>query len=290
MSPRKPSMNRSVNRRIGARLITGFCLFASGVLYGDNILLIGDSISLGYQYRAQLYAGDRHTIVHPMVNALTSTFCKNNIENWLLMTNTLWDAVHFNVGLHDIVRLPDISAPPKTAVETYQENLRDIVEIIRNDSPCAVIVFALSTPVLSQTNRIPEDVAVYNSAATNVLADQNVYINDLYSLMLPHQEEYHLPDGTHFTSDGNQFNAENVVDFIDSIPRPPPCLWADGHWIKYTARSNWIYNVYYSTNTGAGHGRLLETNISGGGEVHSFHISEGGGSSGWYWIGATSEE
>lgn len=290
MSPRKPSMNRSVKRRILVRLMTGIVLSASVALYGDNILLIGDSISLGYENRAQIYAGSRHNIVHTMTNALYSTYCRAHVRDWLSKTNQIWDVVHFNVGLHDICRNPDNCAPPQTAVLTYQKNLLDIVEIIRNDSPCAVIVFALSTPILSQENRLPEDVAVYNSAATNILADQNVYINDLCSLMLPHQDEYHLEDGTHFTPEGNQFNAENVVNFIDSIPRPKPCLWADGPWVKYTARSNEAYNVYFSANTAAGHCQLIETNILGQGEVRSFQMGSGGESAGWYWIGATTED
>ncbi len=283
-------MNRSFNRRRAARLITGFCLFSSGVLYGDNILLIGDSISLGYQYRAQLYAGSRHNIVHTMTNALSSTYCKMHVREWLSKTSQTWDVVHFNAGLHDIFRNPDNAAPPQTAVSTYQKNLLDIVEIIRNDSPCAVIVFALTTPILPQETRLPEDVAIYNSAATNILADQNVYINDLYSQMLPNQDEYHVADGTHFTPEGNQFNAENVVDFIDSISRPQPCLWIDGRQVKYVARSNGVYNVYFSTNPVGGHWRLIETNSLGRGEVRSFQMDAGGDSSGWYWLGAAAED
>jgi len=283
-------MNTNVKCRLLILLMTGIILSASGVLYGDNILLIGDSISLGYQYRAQLYAGSRHSIVHTMANALHSTYCISYAENWLSGTNRVWDVVHFNVGLHDIFRDPDNSAPPRTPVETYQENLVKIVNIIRKDSPCAVIVFALTTPILPQEGRLPEDVEVYNSAATNILADQNVYINDLYSQMLPNQDEYHVADGTHFTPEGNQFNAENVVDFIDSIPRPQPCLWIDGRHIKYVARSNGVYNVYFSTNPIGGHWRLIETNSLGRGEVRSFQMDAGGDSSGWYWLGATAED
>ena len=175
-------------------------------------------------------------------------------------------------------------------ISTYQKNLLDIVEIIRNDSPCAVIVFALTTPILPQETRLPEDVAIYNSAATNILADQNVYINDLYSQMLPNQDEYHVADGTHFTPEGNQFNAENVVDFIDSISRPQPCLWIDGRQVKYVARSNGVYNVYFSTNPVGGHWRLIETNSLGRGEVRSFQMDAGGDSSGWYWLGAAAED
>ena len=283
-------MNLNVKHRLLMRLMTGIVFSAACALYGDNILLIGDSISLDYQNRAQIYAGSRHNIVHTMTNALFSTYCRMHVGDWLSKSSQVWDVVHFNVGLHDICRDPDNSAPPRVSAAAYQQNLLDIVEIIREDSPCAVIVFALTTPILPQETRLPEDVAIYNSAATNILADQNVYINDLYSQMLPNQDEYHVADGTHFTPEGNQFNAENVVDFIDSIPRPPPCLWIDGRQVKYVARSNGVYNVYFSTNPVGGHWRLIETNSLGRGEVRSFQMDAGGDSSGWYWLGAAAED
>jgi len=177
-------------------------------------------VSLGYAVRAQNVAGTTHDILHTGENAAFTSNGIDKIDGWLSNTGTGdWDIIHFNFGLHDISRSPDTSAPTRTSEVDYQNNLRTLVDRMRVHSPSATIIFATTTPIQAQSNRNPSDVPTYNALALGVMTEKDVLVNDLYSMMLPNLATY-SSDGTHFTPDGNQFNAENVVAYINSVPEP----------------------------------------------------------------------
>ena len=94
---------------------------------------------------------------------------------------------------------------------------------MRAHSPSATLIFATSTPILAQPNRLVEDVSLYNAAAATLMEEEGIFVNDLYTEMLPFVDEYSR-DGTHFTAEGSTLNAQNVLSAINSVPEPSGAL------------------------------------------------------------------
>ena len=167
-----------------------------------KILLIGDSIRMGYDHYVKERMANVAEVYFPNVNCTHTTTILRNLHSW---TDALKlyeaDAVHFNAGLWDTVRIygDDTLLRP----ETYADNLVRITKRIRFLFPNAKIIFATSTPVIesgyiegfeSRTNR---DVEHFNRIACKVLPSEGVIINNLYELLQNVPEEYHS-DQTHF--------------------------------------------------------------------------------------------
>lgn len=72
---------------------------------------------------------------------------------------------------------------------------------------------------INSGNRDPGYVQLYNNVAIEEFGDR-VYYTDLYTPILPHLDDWSI-DGTHFNSEGNQFNAQNVVNGIDTVMLAP---------------------------------------------------------------------
>lgn len=62
-----------------------------------NILLIGDSISIGYTIEVRKLLKQKADVFRIPTNGRHSAFGLNNIDKWL--GNRKWDVIHFNWGL-----------------------------------------------------------------------------------------------------------------------------------------------------------------------------------------------
>lgn len=78
-----------------------------------NVLIIGDSISIGYTpFVKQLLAG-RANVMRPVLENGKAENCQGtnngvkNIKGWL--GDTKWDVIHFNFGLHDLKHVDPVS-------------------------------------------------------------------------------------------------------------------------------------------------------------------------------------
>ena len=75
--------------------------FGSTVLADKpNVLLIGDSISLGYTPHVVKMMQDEANVAHNKGNAQHSGTGVEKLEGWL--GDTQWDVIHFNWGLWDL--------------------------------------------------------------------------------------------------------------------------------------------------------------------------------------------
>jgi lysophospholipase L1-like esterase len=167
-----------------------------------KILLIGDSIRIGYDDYVKKCMENLAEVYYPRDNCGLSTNILRYLHVW---TDALKlyeaDAVHFNVGLWDTLRIYG----DKTIIspDTYRDNLRRIVGRIRLLFPSAKIIFATSTPVLEDEfvkgfeERSNADIEAFNEIACDVMAQEAVVINDLYELMKDVPTDYHS-DQTHF--------------------------------------------------------------------------------------------
>ncbi len=211
---------------------TGISLFGfPGLLQAfnkklPNVLLLGDSISIGYTPFVQELLSGKANVFRPVLENKKPENCMGT-ENGILKINSWigdgnWDVIHFNFGLHDLKHVNKITGensndpkdPRQTSIRQYEKNLKEIIEILKTTN--ARLIFATTTPVPNKRVpfRDPGSVPKYNSAALKLMKKENIHINDLYSFSLPLLTEIQRPDNVHFTGPGSKVLACKVVNSI----------------------------------------------------------------------------
>jgi lysophospholipase L1-like esterase len=177
-----------------------------------RVLLIGDSISIGYTVPVQKLLQGKANVHRINGNAGPSSNGVFLIDSWL--GKDKWDVIHFNFGLHDLKRLDDgkHQVPP----EAYQRYLGLIVQRLKRTG--ARLVWASTTPVPEgkvNPPRTPADVPVYNSLAARIMKENNISVDDLYTFALPRLAEIQTPVNVHFTAAGSELLAKQVAAAIE---------------------------------------------------------------------------
>lgn len=193
-----------------------------------NVLIYGDSISIGYteRVRAQL-KGEANVYRLYRNGSDSSAFIRFMTKMHGAMTDTAlddpwdfqWDVIHFNVGLHDVKYVSDGKLNKKSgvqvaSVEQYKENLHGIVTYLEKQFPSTELVFATTTPVPENADgRFAGDAKKYNKAALNVMRSYpSVRINDLYKFTKPNQEDWWVkPGDVHYAETGKNQQGDQVV-------------------------------------------------------------------------------
>ena len=92
-----------------------------------RVLLIGDSISIGYTVPVQNLLKGRANVHRIPDNGGPTTNGLAKLPQWL--GNSKWDVIHFNWGLHDLKVMPD--GQKQVSPEAYQKNLRELVRQLK---------------------------------------------------------------------------------------------------------------------------------------------------------------
>ncbi len=183
-----------------------------------RVLIIGDSISIGYfEPTKQLLAG-KAEVYHNAGNAAHTRNGLAQLDAWL--GDTPWDVIHFNHGLHDLKYVNAkgaLVAPDQgtqvMSVDEYARNLEQIVKRLKQTR--ARLIFATTTPVPDgAAGRIKGDVERYNRAALAIMKKYNVRVNDLYAFALPRLASIQRPSNVHFTDEGSRLLAQQVANSI----------------------------------------------------------------------------
>lgn len=188
-----------------------------------KVVLIGDSIRLGYAPEvAKLLAG-KATIVQAKANGGDSANVLKNLATWAIAEKP--DIVHFNCGIHD-TKKDRQSGQFQVSSERYEKNLRAIVEQIRKETG-AKVIFATTTPIIDDRaaakreqatyQLLDASVVEYNAIATRVMQELKVPVNDLRAVIGEGEERGKLmsDDGVHFTAAGTKKLAAAVAAAMD---------------------------------------------------------------------------
>lgn len=140
-------------------------LLLPAVLWGQaKVLLIGDSISAGYEPEVRrLLAGKAVVTRLGSVGGPTTA----GLENWSKAEGK-WDVIHFNWGLHDIKINPD--GAHQVPIEQYERNLRNL--LTRLKATGAKLIWATTTPVPEGKQgpmRHRGDEVAYNAVARKIM-------------------------------------------------------------------------------------------------------------------------
>ena len=188
-----------------------------------KILLIGDSISMGYAPAVMRELSDVAEVVRIPDNGGTSANVLAHLDEWL--GDTQPDAVSLNCGLHDIVRERGGSAC-QIPLGPYEDNLRAILNGLVTAGPRAVWV--TTTPVIEDRQEAIEtfthidynaDVDAYNAGAQAIFHEAEVPIIDLHAAAIGlGLEEALSEDGLHFTEAAyaalGRFLADGLWDLL----------------------------------------------------------------------------
>jgi lysophospholipase L1-like esterase len=185
-----------------------------------KVLIIGDSISIGYfEPTRQLLEGQAE-VYHNAGNAQHTRYGLTQLDTWL--DDTPWDVIHFNFGLHDLKYINAkgaLVAPAEgrqvMSVDEYARNLEQIVRRLKQTH--AKLIFATTTPVPEgSAGRIQGDAARYNAAALPIMKKYGVRVDDLYAFALPRLATIQRPHNVHFTDEGSRLLAQQVVNSIQA--------------------------------------------------------------------------
>lgn len=178
-----------------------------------RVLLIGDSISIGYTPAVRELLKGKANVHRIGENGGPTSNGVAKIDAWLGTFE--WDVVHFNFGLHDL-KLMDNGRHQVEPAE-YEKNLRALVARLKQTG--AKLIFATTTPVPEgkvSPPRNPADVAAYNAVALTVMKDTGVAVDDLYEFALPRLKEIQRPVNVHYTSEGYAALAQRVAASIEA--------------------------------------------------------------------------
>ncbi|MEW6355210.1 MAG: SGNH/GDSL hydrolase family protein [Planctomycetota bacterium] len=176
-----------------------------------RVLLIGDSISMGYTIPTRELLKGKANIHRIPVNGGPTTRGVEEIDKWL--GDKKWDVIHFNWGLHDLKSMDD--GKLQVPLADYEKNLTQLVERLKKTG--AKLIWCATTPVPEgemKPKRLNSDVIAYNEAAKKIMDANGIAIDDLYAFALPKLKETQMPVNVHFTPDGSNVLAKQVADCI----------------------------------------------------------------------------
>ena len=180
-----------------------------------DVLLIGDSISIGYTAPLRRALRGNANVFRVPANARHTRQTLENIETYLGQRD--WDVIHFNCGIHDLTRIDedggaatdgDRQVPP----EAYERNLERLVRRLKATG--AELVWGSTTPVAEDAGaRANADVKTYNEAAAAIMDRHFVTINDLNGVARSGSGPL-WSDGVHFTPEGYDGLAQATADAV----------------------------------------------------------------------------
>ncbi len=186
-----------------------------------KIVLLGDSIRLGYDKYVKMAFEDVAEVYYPSVNCCFASYLLRYLYDWKLKMGCGDDVdlVHWNAGLWDTLILLD--GENHTPIAEYAAYVERICRTIGMLYPNAKMVFATSTTAQEELyvdyKRSNKDVVRYNEVAVEIVKRYGGQIDDLYTLTKEAPKEYHS-DRVHFyTKEGTKLLSNQVISCIEEI-------------------------------------------------------------------------
>ena len=188
-----------------------------------KVLLIGDSISIGYRPFVKEYLADEFDVTYPNDNCRNTQFVLTSLRAWANMFEdaSTVSVVTFNCGHWDIAHW-NCDEESLTSEQEYAHNVKRIIQRLREFFPQAKIVFFTTTPANMSWSkklinpRTSEEIERYNRIATAVCEKENVAVKDLYKIAQGFGVDS-FSDYVHFKDEYSEKLGRFVSDAILSI-------------------------------------------------------------------------
>jgi isoamyl acetate esterase len=183
-----------------------------------QVVLIGDSIRIGYQDIVRRELAGIAEVWSPEINGGDSRNVLAHLDEWSIACKP--DVIHINCGLHDLKQAFGASTH-QIPREEYAANVRQILERVQRETR-AQIIWATTTPVNQvwhhankEFDRFEADVVAYNETANAIARELKIPLDDLNRVIADAgRDELLLPDGVHYGSEGYALLGKTVADFI----------------------------------------------------------------------------
>ncbi|TWT83876.1 hypothetical protein CA13_53490 [Planctomycetes bacterium CA13] len=184
-----------------------------------NVLLIGDSISIGYTVDVRKRMRGKADVFRIPTNGKNAAYGSENLGKWI--GTRKWDVIHFNWGLWDICyRNPKaktqghrdkVSGILTASPDQYRKSLEQIVARLKKTD--ATLIWCATTPVPElEAGRKVGDEIEYNLIAEFIMKKNGVLIDDLHahaSLRLP--GIWRRKGDVHYKPQGYAYLADKVA-------------------------------------------------------------------------------
>lgn len=189
-----------------------------------RVLIIGDSISIGYTLSVRRKLNGMANVVRPPENCRSTKDGMRKLDQWL--GNGAWQVIHFNWGLHDLrytnSKGDDHADPTQegsfklVSPAQYRINLLNLVS--RLQATGAALVFATTTPVPDGAKgRNAGEEQLYNSIALEIMHQANIAVNDLHYAVAESNQRLQLDRDVHFNETGYEFLGHLVGNRIEQL-------------------------------------------------------------------------
>ncbi len=189
-----------------------------------NVLILGDSISIGYTPVVQAKLAGKANVSRPKANCGETRMGLKGIDEWL--GESRWDVIHFNWGLWDLCyrnlelknkitgNRDKVNGKQSVPIAEYEANLDKLV--LRMKQTGAVLVWASTTVVpADEPGRVVGDEVRYNAAALRVMKKHGVQIDDLHELTKTFDRAlFTQPADVHYTLAGYETIGSHVTASI----------------------------------------------------------------------------
>lgn len=190
-----------------------------------KILIIGDSISIGYTPFVKKYFVDNAIVQHNPGNAQHTGTGLKKVREWVGSED--WDIIQFNWGLWDLCyRNPNaeilehgnkdkINGKVTYSVAEYERNLDSLVTILKEVSDAKLIFVTTTYVPENEIGRFAGDVVKYNKAAKRVMKKHGIPVNDIYKASIPIHKRLGLgTDNVHYTPEGYEQLGKFISDYL----------------------------------------------------------------------------
>lgn len=178
-----------------------------------TVLILGDSISMGYREYVKEALADRADVVYFEENGRFAKYTLHMLNQYIRL-NGVPDIVHWNNGIWDLTVEPPLDGN-FTPLPEYVSHLKRIIWLLR-EAKVGAFIFATSTFAKNRPEQPREDTERYNAAALAVMADEGVEVNDLATLVKENLDEFICEDNLHLNETGYRACAAKVVKAIES--------------------------------------------------------------------------
>jgi hypothetical protein len=191
-----------------------------------RVLIIGDSISIGYTPAVQRHLDGVAEVIHAPGNNAYSAFGLANASEWV--GHGGWNVIYFNHGIWDVQLLEGkhlvrsltgretrVGAPlanyatlyfsrwqRRTTPDEYIRNIEGLLDIL--EPAAAKVVFATTTPWTTYGVETEALIQQNNASARTLMHRRGVLVDDLHALARENLSRWHSADGLHFNEQGNE--------------------------------------------------------------------------------------
>ncbi len=185
-----------------------------------RVLLVGDSISIGYTLPTRDFLKGKANLHRIPTNGGPTTRGLANIDAWL--GKSKWDIIHFNWGLHDLKYMgpkgenlfpKEKGGKPQVPLADYEKNLEKLV--VRLKKTGAKLIWRNTTPIPpGSKGRYVGDSVKYNEAAARVMKRHGIPTHNLFTMSKKRMKELMLPANVHYKKEGSVALGKDVARVI----------------------------------------------------------------------------